>query len=86
MGNDTEACNVSPEDPDVNREKAQEIERQWTGWMVVYGSYSKEYVAFPLFPAPPGTILTATYPPALIARMQQAERRLHARPRHRGEP
>ena len=54
--------------------------------MVVYGTYSHEYVAFPLFTAPPGTILAAGYPPALITRIQQTERRLHGTPRHRGEP
>jgi hypothetical protein len=77
---------VSPDDLEGNRQKAKEIEQQQPGWMVLYGSYTKEYVAFPLFRAPPGTILTANYPPALITRMQQTERRLHGRPRHRGEP
>lgn len=71
--------------PDDSREAARAIEQQQPGWMVVYGIYSKEYVAFPLFPAPRGTILTATHPPALINQMLQAERRISGKPRHRGE-
>lgn len=71
---------------DDHQETAREIEQQQPGWMVLYGTYSHEYVAFPLFHAPPGTILAAAYPPALIARIQQTERWLQGNPRHRGKP
>lgn len=60
--------------PDDHRAAAREIEQQQPGWLVIYGTYTREYVAFPLFTAPPGTILAAAYPPALVARMQQTER------------
>jgi hypothetical protein len=87
MGDDSETRAGSPEGPDTGWEQAREIEQRQPGWIVVYGIYSKEYVAFPLFPAPPGTILTAAYPPALITRMQRAEQRLRGgKSRHRGEP
>ena len=73
-----------PDEHDANRETARQIEQQRPGWMVVYGIYSKEFVAFPLFHAPPGTILTAGYPPALTARMQELERRTRGKRRDRG--
>lgn len=58
---------------DNRRVAARVTEQAQPGWMVVYGIYAKEYVAFPLFHAPPGTILAACYPPALTAGMQRAE-------------
>ena len=80
----SDARKVSPDDLDGNRQYAREIEQQQPGWIVLYGNYSKEYVAFPLFAAPPGTVLTASYPPALITRIQQTERRLRGNPRTTG--
>ena len=64
---------MSPDEHEANRQTATETELQRPGWMVVWGIYSRQYVAFPLFAAPAGTILTAAYPPALIERMQAAE-------------
>jgi hypothetical protein len=54
---------------------AKQIESQRPGWMVLWGFYSKEYVAFPLFNDTRGTILSASYPPALLDRMQEFELR-----------
>ena len=65
-----------PDEHEANRVTARQIEQQQPGWMVVYGTYSREYVAFPLFPAPAGTILTASYPPALVQRIRAADRQL----------
>jgi hypothetical protein len=61
-------------DEHEGRETAREIEAQRPGWMVVWGTYTKEYVAFPLFHAPGGTVVIAVYPEALVARMEAAER------------
>jgi hypothetical protein len=66
---------MSPEETEANREAARQIELQRPGWMVLWGVYSKQYVAFPLSAAPPGTIVTARYAPALVPRMAAAERR-----------
>ena len=71
---------MSPDMAEAGREQASEIQQQLPGWMVLYKK-TKEFVAFPLFEAPPGTILTAAYPPALINRMRQAERLLRSRAR-----
>ena len=52
---------------------AEQIERDRPRWLIIFGCYSHEFVAFPLFPAPPGTVLVAHYAPALIERMERAE-------------
>jgi len=57
-------------------ETARQLERDHPDWMVVFGVYSRQFVAFPLFPAPPRTIVVATYPGALSARMREVERGL----------
>jgi hypothetical protein len=69
---------------EANRETARQIELQRPGWMVLWGVYSKQYVAFPLFAAPAGTILTARYAPALAPRMVAVECRAQGKRRHRG--
>ena len=74
---------MSPEEHEANRETARQIELQRPGWMVLWGVYSKQYVAFPLFAAPAGTILAAGYAPALAPRMAAVERRAEGKRRHR---
>jgi hypothetical protein len=71
------------DDHEANRETARQLESQRPGWMVLWGVYSKQYVAFPLSAAPAGTILTARYAPALAPRMAAAERRAQGARRHR---
>jgi hypothetical protein len=58
-------------DDDHFREIARQIEQTLPDWMVEWGVYSQQFVAFPLFEAPRGTILTASYPDALIGRMRK---------------
>jgi hypothetical protein len=41
--------------------------------MVLWGTYSKRFVAFPLFPVERRTILVMSYPDALVARMDEVE-------------
>jgi hypothetical protein len=55
-------------------ETARQIELRHPCWMVMYGTYSRQYVAFPRFRAPKGTIVAARHPPALAAQMQAVER------------
>lgn len=69
-----------PAFPDeVAREAAQRTERENPGWIVVFGSFTKQFVCFPRFPAPAGTIITALYPDAIPPRMRMIERTLRAR-------
>jgi hypothetical protein len=63
---------------DDHEKTAQAIERTYPGWMVVFGYFTHQYVALPLFAAPDGIIVAAAYPPAVITRIQQAERYIFA--------
>jgi hypothetical protein len=55
---------------------ARELERRRPGWMIIWGVYSRTFVAFPLFRVRRrGIIVVAAYPDALLARMEAAERR-----------
>jgi hypothetical protein len=58
---------------DEGRAIAEDIRRQRPGWLVIFGCYSRQFVAFPLFAVSRRTILTARYPDALIDRMVRAE-------------
>jgi hypothetical protein len=61
---------------DAARDTARQIERDNPRWIVVFGTYTKEFVCFPRFCAMPGTIVTAFYPAAASARMTEIERAL----------
>jgi hypothetical protein len=43
-------------------------------WIVVFGVYSRQFIAFPRFNVPIGTMATARYPAALPGRMRRIER------------
>jgi hypothetical protein len=61
----------------ANRETARRLELDNPGWIVIFGVYTRQFVAFPRFPAPARTIIAATYPAALPARMREVEGRLN---------
>jgi hypothetical protein len=63
-------------DDEVSREAAERTERENPGWIVVFGVFTREFVCFPRFPAPAGTIVTALYPDAIPPRMRMIERAL----------
>lgn len=48
-------------------------------WIVVFGVFTREFVCFPKFPAPAGTIVTALYPDAIPPRMRMIEGALRVR-------
>ena len=77
-GRPRSGCCVRDEDEEW-RVVAGDVQRQRPGWLVIWGCYSKRFVAFPLFPVRRRTILLASYPPALIDRMDKAERTLRVR-------
>ena len=56
---------------------ARQIEQDNPNWIVLFGVYTREFVAFPRFAAPPRTIVVATYPAALPPRLQEVERKFH---------
>jgi hypothetical protein len=62
---------------------AQRLEQENPSWIVLYGAYSKEFVAFPRFTAPSGTIVVGRHPSTLPTRLRQIEQqaeRAGARP------
>jgi hypothetical protein len=61
-------------DDDAARDAARQIERDNPRWIVVFGSFTKQFVCFPRFRATPGTMVTALYPPAAMTRMAEIER------------
>jgi hypothetical protein len=63
-----------PSHEDACRRAAARLQRDHQHWMVMWGCYTRRYVAFPLFPAPRGTILTAVAPAELAAKMRRQER------------
>jgi|SRR5450755_4719167 hypothetical protein len=79
-GTSVTAVSVMPSaDDDEFREMARGIEEKSPHWLVVWGTYTRQFVAFPLFDAPRGTILAAGYPDALTGRIREAERRFQRR-------
>jgi hypothetical protein len=58
-----------------HRDTAAGLQRDHPRWLVVYGTYTRQYVAFPLFTAPPGTILSNGKPGELVRQMQKTEAR-----------
>jgi hypothetical protein len=53
---------------------AEKLETENPLWIVVFGVYTKEFVAFPRFHAPKGTMIRAWYPDAIEGRMRAVER------------
>lgn len=58
---------------------AVEIQRERPGWMILFGCYTRHFVAFPLFPVQRQVIVTARYPDALVARIDDVERLMRIR-------
>jgi hypothetical protein len=69
-----DSTRVKPIDDDEYRATAQEIQRQRPDWMVLWGCYSRRFVAFPLFAMRRRVIVIASYPDALLARLAEIER------------
>jgi hypothetical protein len=44
-------------------------------WIVLFGIYSRQFVAFPRFDVPMGTVVAARYPATLPPRMRRIESR-----------
>ncbi len=68
-------------DDDASREVAERTERENPAWIVVFGIYTRQFVCFPRFPAPRGTMIAALYPAALPGRMREIERALQVKPK-----
>jgi hypothetical protein len=56
-----------------HQEQAARLDRDNPQWLIVWGTFSHEFVAFPLSRVPQGTILCCRSGPELVRRMRQAE-------------
>lgn len=59
---------------------AEDIRRQRPDWLVTWGSYSRQFVAYALFSMTRRVVVTARYPEALVDRMDRAEQRWRISP------
>jgi hypothetical protein len=65
---------------------AEHLQAQRPQWMIIYGCYSHRYWAYPLFPVTRCIIIHASYPDALIDRLDRAEQAYRAHPPHDHRP
>jgi len=59
-------------DPAQRRAAARLTER-YPGWLVIWGTWSREFWAFPTFGVPPGTFVHAPTTTGLLALMTRTE-------------
>jgi hypothetical protein len=58
---------------DAAREIAERLEQEHPLWIVIFGSYTKEFICFPRFATLPQFMVVALYPKAAAERMHRAE-------------
>jgi hypothetical protein len=75
---------VPRKDDNACRATAERINQSRPQWLVMYGSYSMLYWAYPLFETRRRVIVHATYPDELVARMDEVEQRLRIWPEQEG--
>lgn len=63
---------------------AERINKARPQWLVLWGQYSCQFWGFPLFEMHPRGVVHAGYPDALVARLDEAERRFRVWPDRRG--
>ena len=56
------------------RELAIRVGEVFPDWLVMWGTYSRRFWAFPCFDAPPGTIAQAADPSSLAGMMHRLQR------------
>jgi hypothetical protein len=71
---------VPRDDDNAWRAIAERINEIRPQWVVVWGCYSRRFWAYPLFEMRPRMLVWAGYPDALVARMDEAERRFRVWP------
>lgn len=59
---------------DACREIAEELEQRHPRWIVIFGTFTREFICLPRFAVPPGLKVTAIYPEAAADRMSRMER------------
>ncbi len=72
----------SPYPEASHHDTAEAIQAGNPDWLVMWGVYTRQYVAFPLFRAPAGSIVQSASPEGLVRRLRQAELAFAAAARH----
>jgi hypothetical protein len=67
------ATAVKHGDAEDMRRAAERLESDNPLWSVMFGVYTRQFVAFPRFAVPEGTVVTAGYPGALPEKMRRVE-------------
>ena len=67
---------LSPDSDEDMTRAATELEAENPLWIVVFGVYTRQFVAFPRFDVPDRAIAVAYYPAALASRMREIEQRV----------
>lgn len=71
---------VSVMDDNAGWEVAEQIHEERSDWLVVWGCYSRRFWVYPLFSMRRRLLVAACYPDALLARMDEVERRFRIYP------
>jgi hypothetical protein len=66
---------VDADEPPDSRRAVESLREENPQWLILFGSWTRELVAFPLFPAPVGAWVAAKDVYALTRQMRQAEQR-----------
>jgi hypothetical protein len=61
-------------DDDACREIAEKLEQQHPRWIVIFGTFTREFICLPRFAVPSGLKVVAIYPEAAADRMSKMER------------
>ena len=62
------------------RQMARRLQQAHPGWLVLWGTYSREFWAYPTLPVPRGTILHSPDADTLAARIREARLRFFPQP------
>lgn len=61
------------------REIAEELEQLHPRWIVIFGTFTREFICLPRFAVSPGFSVVAIYPQAAADRMSKVERLFRVR-------
>jgi hypothetical protein len=69
----------------TQRRAADRLQQRNPNWAIIWGTWSRQYWAYPRFHTAPGTLVHAADPATLLAHMRQAELTASPTP-HPGHP
>jgi hypothetical protein len=70
----------------AQRRAAARLTQHYPHWLILWGTGTQAYWAYPRFPTPPGTIITAPTITGLLANMRHTELAAHQHAHLPGQP